>query len=509
MDAGSNAADAARVRSWDDVFRRAVAVKHFPARGAAGRLHPGLTEAWERWQHASHPGVLRAGELDLAGGLLTREWVSGFSLLEWLRHRRKVPAREALPLVIAAAEILDDAAADDLLAGCGIDKVFVAFSGIDDDAAHDLLGVPCVNWPAWSVRFEPLRLTRIIAENQATISTRVDAENPLEPAIAAWLQIVRELLGGARTRPGVPLAALNDAANAVLANASHPKAYSSAKHLAGAFAMACDFLPAQSAPLRAEYVTPDGFDPVSEGAALWLEARHVAGRRIQLFTGGEIRFGRSAAHADVLVRFSHSVPGVNELTKSVGRLHLRAQMRADGLVLLDGSATKPSRNGTYTSEGPLPANGLTSLRGPTAVQLGSKWRATFLPVPAPAELVALRTSAETAWRHSPDAGGRSGWGALFVRPWRDCEVEVETVWLIEEAGFGIDAEGEIVWDTTALGTAPVAFRKSGAGFVLVNRRMEGTDLSAGPKPIFPGMALPLRTGMVLKIGRGVWEVRVQ
>ena len=83
------------------------------------------------------------------------------------------------------------------------------------------------------------------------------------------------------------------------------------------------------------------------------------------------------------------------------------------------------------------------------------------------------------------------------------------MWLIEEAGFGMDAAGEIVWDTTALGTAPVAFRKSGAGFALVNRRMDGTDLSAGPKPIFPGMALPLRTGMVLKIGRGVWEVRVQ
>ena len=37
--------------------------------------------------------------------------------------------------------------------------------------------------------------------------------------IAAWLQLVRELLGGARTQPGAPLRPLNDAANSVLAQA--------------------------------------------------------------------------------------------------------------------------------------------------------------------------------------------------------------------------------------------------------------------------------------------------
>ena len=143
------------------------------------------------------------------------------------------------------------------------------------------------------------------------------------------------------------------------------------------------------------------------------------------------------------------------------------------------------------------------------MQLAGRWRTTLIPVLPPPEIVGLRTDPETAWRHLPEeAAPISSFGALHIQPWQECECTSQTIWILEEAGFGVDADGTLRWDTAVLGTAPAAFRRCGGSFVLINRRLGVGELLVNSRELPPGGAIPLRDEMLLTVGSQTWSVRI-
>jgi hypothetical protein len=98
------------------------------------------------------------------------------------------------------------------------------------------------------------------------------------------------------------------------------------------------------------------------------------------------------------------------------------------------------------------------------------------------------------------------WGAIYILPCEGSRARVETVWVLEEAGFGVDPSGALKWDTEALGTSPASVLRYGGGFWLLNRRLDDLELKVNGCPVPPGFAAPLRKGMPVSAGHHTWRV---
>jgi hypothetical protein len=502
------------VQAWDHVFKRAVAVKPLPEGiSAAGRAE-GLIAAWERWYGAPHPGLLKPLSLDLKGKVLVREWVWGFSLLDLLRRRHRLEGPEAVALLEAVAATMDHAKAHSLMDEAGMDKWIAEFTDAGDDGVVvPSLSEPLARWPPWRVRLDPLRIAKLVgSSDQQTFQLPGDEYPGVARAVATALGFLRELSGASMQRTDAPIAALNDEENRVLMAARKPGRYASAAELAKALAAANDVpLPGPGGCMTQtvrEYELV--FAPAVAGPAgekLLLELASPGSRGLQLVHRDELRFGRSYTEADLALRFAERSEASVELVKRLSRVHARLQRRGGEIRLLDGGASAPSGNGTFTGEGALTDPAGLLLRQVALVQFGTHWRATLAPVLVPPETVRFRGDPiEAAETERVKADGC--WGAVFVVPSPDCRALVETVWLLEEAGFGVDGEGTLLWDWEGLGAAPAAFRVRNGSYYLLNRRLDDAELSADGHPIKPGAGCMLREGMALAIGSDCWRIRI-
>ncbi len=499
--------------AWDRLFQRAVALKALPEGVSEHGNSAALAAAWERWYAAPHPGLLKPVLLDLEGKRLVREWAPGFSLLELLRRRGRLEGEEAAALLESAAGTLDHAGSHGLLAEAALDKWFAAFEEPGDGRPIPGLSEPLGRWPAWQLKLDPLRLAWLLAggeERTRQLGAGVVEDPGVVPAVAAGLGFVRELLGASPQRTDAPLSALNDEGNQVLLAARDAGEFRSATELAEALLAS---LPARlpagkprlTRPVR-EYELIARGTPAA-GEKLLLEPTLPRSRALQLVRRDELRLGRSATEADVALRFAERSNENEELTKALSRIHARLQRIGDDLRLLDGRASAASSNGTFTREGRLTDPAGLPLRQLMLLQLGTHWRATLAPAPAP-ESVRFREE-RTAPPESERPPEAAGWGAVFVLPAQDCRARVETVWLLEEAGFGLDTEEALVWDWEGVGTAPAAFRATEeGGFLLLNRRIEGVEFSIDLRPLKPGTACVLGEGMLLAAGRDAWRIRI-
>ncbi|HYR59686.1 MAG TPA: hypothetical protein VEO95_13690, partial [Chthoniobacteraceae bacterium] len=101
-------------RAKDIAFDEIVAVKQI---GSAVLASPGLRQLEadiRRAQCCAHPMLVRHYSLDVPDGILVREWVHGFSLLELIKRRHELPADFALRLLDALPALLDFVAAHSL-----------------------------------------------------------------------------------------------------------------------------------------------------------------------------------------------------------------------------------------------------------------------------------------------------------------------------------------------------------------------------------------------------------
>ena len=510
----SSAPPASNHCEWDAIFRRQVALKAIPEDWLVAEASGGFLQLWERWSAAPHHGLLRAGDLDVATNTFTREWAVGFSLLELLRHRRKLPTDEALTMALELAKVLDHAEVHGLLEGYGMDKIFVDFGPEPTAGEHQrLLDVPARDWPHWALRMDPVRLATLGAG--AVSATTPGGTIPpagIRAAIVAVHRITREMLGGAKTRPGVPLASLNGPANALFAKALCEDAWKSAWAFTNDLWAAAEVAPLPRAPRpRVEYLLNGSFPEHATATLLALIPENDLAQKLALNTGDTLTFGRSSAASDFVVRFADGIADAVEMTKMIGRQHCTLRLEDHVLRLRDGSDGQPSHNGTFTSCGPVNPDGGFAFRGRAVLQLAGRWRATLLPTPPPAEDVSFREEIETAWRHADPANGdhRGEWGAVFIRPWRDCAALYDTVWMLTEAGFSVDVEGRLVWDAEALGLPPAAFHFQKGSFFVLNRRLGADDLAVDGRAVVRGGAAVLADEATLRIGGAHWKVRAK
>ncbi len=211
---------------------RPVALKLLPAERLAHE--PGFRETVENAlrtarQHP-HPALLaHVGGLERSGSsaFYVRAWAEGFSLDELLRARQGgLRAAEAVRLLDALPAALDFAHAHAFTRlELALRKLFVVpVDGLTADDWPGLRTRPVTDWPTFHLKLNPLgfppavgvgmpapELTLVMTHGDDGHS---DAANP----VAALARLIRELLDASRDGLG-PVAALNDAANAVLRRA--------------------------------------------------------------------------------------------------------------------------------------------------------------------------------------------------------------------------------------------------------------------------------------------------
>ncbi len=187
-----------------------------------------------------HPNLLRIYDLEAIEGAcyLAMEWTEGFTLLELLRARRELSAREVLPILAQAASGADAAV------GAGLRRVDFAlhevrFHFTAPFEKDTLLRTPVGAWPAFTVKLNPLGITQELSLSQTWAGGETMVGSPAHATVeeqgpqAAWVQalasIVYEMLGGTLP-PGshvaakgyTPLTTLSEAGNAALKRALDP-----------------------------------------------------------------------------------------------------------------------------------------------------------------------------------------------------------------------------------------------------------------------------------------------
>ncbi|HEY3897610.1 MAG TPA: hypothetical protein VGM54_03300 [Chthoniobacter sp.] len=498
-------------RAWDQIFLRVIAVKKFPASLSAAGSGARLFGAWERWMTQPHPFFLRPGTLEFKSGWLTREWVNGFTLLELLRQRRKLSGTECLRLLEPVPAVLDHAAQHDMLTEIDLDKIFVQFPSATEAEWRDCLRRPMEAWPAWTIRVEPLRLANYVPLEEGMTEDFVRRNQPAEFSAAQRTHgFVRELAGGVASRPESALPAFGDAANQLLCHLPTDEEYATASEFFQALLRASreskevPLPPVESQPVRTFSVRAAAANEGSLGDNLYLDPINNAARIIRLSAGPQFLFGRAIDQVDVATFFHGADEMLEDRTKGVSRIHARARLLGEEIRLFDGSETAPSRNGTFSGAGRVSHTEGQLLAGCASLQLGAQWRAMLLPVPGPAEKVVFECPLAGVEETSPN----SRWGVLHVSPWPGSRVLIETVWLIQEAGFGVDSGGHLMWDTEALRPGPAAFHRRGRRFFFLNRQIENVEMTVASQPVPPRCGVMLNDGARLQIGAAEWLLRV-
>ena len=191
----------------------------------------------------AHPNLLKVYSLETTGdsSFLVLEAMEGFTLLELLRARRELRSEEVLKLLVQAAEGIDHALE------AGLKRLDLALHQVSVSFDHGIVSKETLlreaveNWPAFTLKLNPLGITREVSlsETWAGGQTMVGNAAPRNDESAdvrtrtlqALGAICYELLGGtlsplALTGAGsfryTPLATLSEEGNNVVRRALDP-----------------------------------------------------------------------------------------------------------------------------------------------------------------------------------------------------------------------------------------------------------------------------------------------
>ena len=262
---------------------RLVALKVIhPALLAAPDAQARIERAVAATQAAAHPGLIAIYSLERTPeghAILVSEWVNGFTLLDLLRGRSRLPAGEVARLLEPLAAAADHAATGNVDSlELALNQVMVGFQVDFEVGSHpDFLTAPIAEWPDFMPKVSTVSVatgneastylpeqTMVPAAGAGGTGAGGTADYPRRLAMIAF-----ELLSGSpppQTTPGgpvriAPLPSLNEEGNNVLRRALAPGGFGTSVQFAEALKSgAGTSVPTVSAratvPVKAPSVTP-------------------------------------------------------------------------------------------------------------------------------------------------------------------------------------------------------------------------------------------------------------
>jgi hypothetical protein len=514
LDEGQRALGGRLFRARDVAFDEIVAVKQIGAIAPGSSGLRQLESDLRRVQRMHQPMLVRHYGLDAAEGVLVREWVHGFSLLELIKRRHELPADFALRLLEGLPAILDFIAENALpLPRQLLSKLLVRFDA--KIAPEHVVTQPIAHWPPFALKLNPISVRAALQETDGeatmtTIDVRTAAPEALVSAPARLAELLYEVLGGpVRTgseRRYTPLPALHEEGNGVLRRALLDSPYQDCRGLWADLVLAepSDLRPATALgeppePAGRAWMMPAALLTRPEPADLLkLLPKNLALPAIHLVARPRFALGRSLFHADFITRFLPASAGNDDLTNQLSRVHVLAERSGTRLTLRDGNGDTPSVNGTSLDDEPLESDQAALLRHRSLLTLGGVYSLEviplILPAPQPPKIANLRDEDAPPERR-PDIGG-----AVFFFPAHGQPAVRHAVWIFFHAGFGLDAAQRIVWDLRGHGASPAVFFHHRGCFWLGNGALPGDAIDLGGVLLAPGEIAPLANGQPLRIG---------
>lgn len=511
-------------RAHDVAFGETVAVKLLGTGcGMDGPERQTLEIAVRRVQTTPHPHLLRHDSLDSASGVHVREWVHGFSLLDLLRRRRELSADDLFRLLATLPAALDYLTTRDLpIPQPLLGKIFIQFA--PDTEPEKLFARSLAEWPPFAVKVNALCVRALLSDttSDTTRTMIVDTRNLPEAESASaprcLAELLYELLGGRlRDTDGrrySPLSALHEEGNSVLRRALLVAPHSDCRALwtdlrkaQGGDVPAGVHLGTKKTPPPALTLSPAHPAAPDAGLAAVLTPTDPGTPAIQLIARPHFTIGRSLQSADFITRFLPESTANNALTDRLSRIHVVAENVGGRLVLRDGNGSSPSVNGSLLDGALLSPDHPTTLSHRAILSLGHEYFMELLPLLRPITRE-WPTDALAAWPGA-DAPPREPLGALVCEPRHGQPVIRRSVWLFTEIGFGVNAIGELLWDTRAHGESPAAFHHHRGCFFVRNHTLPASALLLGSTPLAPEHLAPLASGQTICLGGQDYIVEIQ
>jgi hypothetical protein len=510
-------------RARDLAFDEHVAVKLLGTgcgMDVAGRQS--LEIAVRRVQCNPHSHLLRHYALDAPAGVLVREWIHGFSLLDLLRRRHALTADEVFRLLSSLADTLDFLASRELpIPRPLLGKVFIQFAA--DVSPDSVLALPIAAWPAFTIKVNPLCLLGLLADttSDTTRTAFFEARSAAAAAEAGgprtFAGLLYEILGGRQrdtdTRRYTPLAALHEEGNGVLRRAllvaPHDNCHSLWRDLLAAQASIAMPAPSVSAgrqPLPQLSIPDQLIGNVQPGLALKLNPEDPAAPAVYLIARPRFTIGRSRQSADFVTRLLPESAANNTLTDRISRVHAIAESAGGHLLIRDGNGAAPSVNGSALDGHLLSPLHPHPLAQRAILSLGHEYALELIPLLDPAPRDWQITNLDS-WRGKRTPAGNLA-GALVCEPRNGQQAIRQSVWLFTEIGFGLDCSGRIIWDTRGCAESPAAFHHLHGCFWLRSHSMAGTALAVGDVAIAADEIAPLAAGATLRIGPTVFTIDI-
>ncbi len=382
-------------------------------------------------------------------------------------------------------------------------------------------------WPGFVLKLNALSIRELVAAPSDDDTTNTVVADPKEPTEISdaygpreLARLLYELLGGRirelDARRYIPIGALRESGNAVLRRTllamPHPTCEGLWKDLLEALP---EFKkgPAPSGPPSLPGRRPlrilDAFlGSAQAGTVLNLEPVDAGARPIRLVARPRFNLGRSPQQADFVARVMPENETNNALTNRLSRVHSHLERTGKDLVARDGSGKGPSLNGSFLDGEPLAPEPATPLTHRSVLWLGEEYGVELIPVftEAPPNPAIGNLDDWSGAKRSAIADGLAG--ALVCIPTRSQPAVRPAAWLFTEAGFGLDARENLVWDTRGRSSSPAAFHYHRGCFWLSNRSLPETTLACDGVEMERDTIVPLVAGQTIRMGSHTFAVRI-
>ena len=492
-------------RATDLAFGDEVVIYAAPADlSAAADGIATLEAAFARAIGPAHAGLVRWHSLDLASGMMVREWLNGFTLLELVRRQRKLTVFEAVTLLDGLPIFLDWLSARGLTPpGDLLGETWVTFPS--DAAAEKLLELPLAEWPRRQIKLTLLHPRDLWSQYESSSTATVLPQAPGDEIAARMARLLREVLGDrVRSKQWAPLAPLNEKANKVLADTLHGVVKQSAGDFWTAIVSASGIrdMDREAAIPRVEtfaFSAPAECSPQACRVAI-LTPENPTDFQIRLCAGQEFRFGRDECLVDFRTVLLPETSENRTLSNEISRMHARIELREEALWLHDGDGESPSRNGTCWNDAAVSAP--LRIQGRGVLDLANRCRLVLSLVPCPGQVKLGERAIDLPTQGLP--------GAVIPTLLGGQRPTSRAVWVLAAVGFHIAECGGIEWDGNGEEASPSGiFIREKDGFWLGNAGLPLGDIRVAKYKLPPGEAAPLVEGQILRIGNRTYSVSMK